>query len=437
MTNILVYNRPPLGFVQRITEVPILAPDGRLIAKEGFDAASGIYYLPSPDLAELEINSEPPSRTEIEIALALIDDLTGDFPFVAGCDRAHAIAFMLLPIVRLTIPGRTPLFRFEAPQPRTGKTLLARVGMRLTCLNISDVSPTRDEEEWRKRITTVLREEPEGVLIDNAASLDSAQLAKLLTDDIWQDRQLGGNETVRYPVRCTLAATLNNPIISREILGRSLRIRLDAKTDRPEQRAKFRHPNLEEYARENRAKLVGALLTLARSASGFDAKAPVLGGYEAFSRRMAAILRSIGVTGFLGDRADDSALSADEAALVVFVEAWAKQFSTREVILAHLLPVAENVDGLSLGRSDNERSKRTALGIFLRAHRGYTVSGWQISDPQANEHPPGASSQRRTSKRRPVQTIWPSKRRDTTSNLRADLADLCRPFSILQERADS
>jgi putative DNA primase/helicase len=126
LTNILVYNRPPLGFVRRITEIPILAPDGRLIAKEGFDAASGIYYLPSPDLAELEINSEPPSRAEIKTALALIEDLTADFPFVAGCDRAHAMAFMLLPIVRLTILGRTPLFRFEAPQPRTGKTLLAR-----------------------------------------------------------------------------------------------------------------------------------------------------------------------------------------------------------------------------------------------------------------------------------------------------------------------
>ena len=105
---------------------------------------------------------------------------------------------------------------------------------------------------------------------------------------------------MRYPVRCTLAATLNNPIISREILGRSLRIRLDAKTDRPEQRAKFRHPNLEEYARENRAKLVGALLTLARAASGFDAKAPVLGGYETFSRRMAVVLRAIGVPDFSG-----------------------------------------------------------------------------------------------------------------------------------------
>ena len=57
------------------------------------------------------------------------------------------------------------------------------------------------------------------------------------------------------------------------------------------------------------------------------------------------------------------------------------------MILADLLPVTENVDGLSLGRSDNGRSKRTALGIFLRAHRGYTVSGWQISDPAGKRTP--------------------------------------------------
>jgi hypothetical protein len=384
--NLLVYHQPPLGFLRRLTEVPVLAPDGRLIATEGFDAASGIYYLPSPELAEVDVDPQPPGAAEIERARALIDDLIADFPFVADCDRAHAYAFMLLPVARLTIEGRVPLFRFEAPQPRTGKTLLMRVLARLTCVAISDMSPTADEEEWRKRITSIMREEPDALLIDNATSLDSAQLAKLLTDDVWEDRQLGGNEQIRLPIRCVFGATLNNPIISREIFSRSLRLRLDARSERPEQRTSFRHPNLEEYARTNRAALVAALVTLARAASGCDAAAPVLGGYEVFSRRMAAILRAIGVAGFLGDRDDDTSLGGADVALVSFVQAWAEAHGTAWVTISQLLPVAQGIEGFDLGRSDNERSQQTALGMFMRHRRGYTVGTWRISEPRKGRH---------------------------------------------------
>ena len=60
------------------------------------------------------------------------------------------------------------------------------------------------------------------------------------------------------------------------------------------------------------------------------------------------------------------------------VETWANLFGTREVILADLLPVAENVDGLSLGVPITNAAKEPRLASFSRAHRGYTVSGWQI-----------------------------------------------------------
>jgi putative DNA primase/helicase len=382
LTNLLVNPRPPLGNMRRLCEVPIVAPDGRLIAKEGFDAASGIYYLPHPDLADIEL-SESPTPSEIEGAVALIDDLLADFPFVEDCDRAHAIAFALVPILRLTIVGRTPLFRFEAPQPRTGKSLLMRTLARLACSEsgISDVSPTADEEEWRKRITGVLRKEPEAFLIDNADSLESAQLKKLLTDDLWEDRQLGSSDTVRYPVQCVFGVSLNNPVISREIMGRSIRVRLDAKSQHPEARGGFRHPNLEEYARENRAALVGALVTIARASSTPDETVACLGGYEQFCRRMSAVLKAAGISGFLGDAHDDSALSGEESALIHFVELWAEEYSTHQKETADLVQVAERVEGIYLGRSDSVRAKSTALGMFLRKHRGATVGHYRIGDP--------------------------------------------------------
>jgi len=105
-------------------------------------------------------------------------------------------------------------------------------------------------------------------------------------------------------------------------------------------------------------------VTLARTATGSNPDAPILGGYEAFCRRMSAILKAIGVSGFLRDRDDLTSLSAAEAALVTFVKAWGEKKNTARVTVSDLLAIAKEVEGLELGRSDNERSQQTALGQY-------------------------------------------------------------------------
>jgi len=384
LKNLMVNSRPPVTFMSRLSEVPILATDGKFIASEGFHKESAVYYLPHPDLRDIDLTNEPPGPAEIEGAVALIDDLLADFPFVEDCDKAHAIAFALLPFMRMTIKGRTPLFRFEAPQPGTGKSLLMRLLASLGCSEISDLSPTREEEEWRKRITAALRESPDAFLIDNADTLESTHLKKLLTDDVWQDRQLGSSERVKHPVQCVFGATLNNPIVSPEIMRRSLRVRIDARTERPELRAPsgFRHPSIEEYAAENRGSLVAAFLTVARASSVSDMTALILGGYEGFCRRMFAVLTAAGIKGFLQDRNDEAALTDEGASFAEFVKAWGRKFSTQPVETINLLQnVALDIEGMNIGKSDNERAQVTALGRLLHRYRGVTVGDWKISDP--------------------------------------------------------
>ena len=105
----------------------------------------------------------------------------------------------------------------------------------------------RDEEEWRKRITAKLRGSPALILIDNLRhELNSGTVAAAITSVAWEDRILGKSETVRLPVRNTWVATGNNPALSDEIARRTVRIRLDAKIDKPWLRepTAFRHPNL-------------------------------------------------------------------------------------------------------------------------------------------------------------------------------------------------
>jgi putative DNA primase/helicase len=378
LRNLIAHPNPPVPLLRRLTETPIATLSG-MITSEGF--TDGVYYLPHPCLSELVLPEPTPEA--ISQARDLIYDLLADFPFQDACDRAHAIAFALLPLIRLTFDGPAPMFRFEAPQARTGKTLLMRLLARIVCTEIAEIPPLRDEEEWRKQLTASLANEPDALLIDNVVELESTSLKKLLTDEIWSARLLGTSETIRVPVRCVIGCTINNPLISREILGRSLRIRLDAKTERPELRSGFRHPHILEYASQERAALVAALATLA--AAGIQASesenTPMLGGFEGFCRRMSAVLNAIGVHGFLADRDDRSALSSDQEAFEAFVHRWGELYGTQKVAIATLLEVANEIEGLSLGRSDSDRARQTALAVLIRRWRGATIGGWQIDEP--------------------------------------------------------
>ena len=398
LLNLLV-GRNKLPILNRMTEIPIFTIGGRLIAREGFDEESGVYYLPLPSLNGLKAIEGTPTPTQLMAALNVFEDLVCDFPFVEDCDFTHALAFALIPLIRLTIQGRTPLFRFEAPSPGTGKSILMKMLSDIGCTKSSGISPTTEDEEWRKRITAALMGNPDAILIDNAQKLESAHLKKLLTDDYWEDRPLNQSAEVRFEVRALFGVSLNNPLLSREMIRRSLRIRLDARQERPEARSGWRHPFIEEYAREHRSELVAALITIAQyglTHAEIDDDLPTLGSYEAFSRKMGAIMKVIDKQGFLGDRQDDSMLSNDEVSASLFIQKWGEKsdlleqgFSVRE-----LIPLAEEIDGFYLGDGKTERGKQTYLGMWLSKRRGMVFGNWQIMDP----------------KKTPTATIWRLKR---------------------------
>lgn len=127
--------------------------------------------------------------------------------------------------------------------------------------DLGTMTQGRDEDEWRKRISTCLREGRAAVMIDNVTrALDSGVLSAALTATLWSDRLLGTLDPLHLPVRCAWVATGNNPELSTEIARRSIRCRLDAKSDRPFQRdpSSFRHPSLREWARDRRGELIAA-----------------------------------------------------------------------------------------------------------------------------------------------------------------------------------
>lgn len=370
--------------VDRIVHAPCFAPDGTLQATPGYHAAGRVLVCLDPDL---QVPTVPlsPSAEHVRDAVALVDELFADFPLCSAADRAAAIALYLLPIVRDMIPGPTPLHLLEAPSAGTGKGLMVSVALTPGVGDaLAVMAQGRDDEEWRKRLTAVLRAGGPAVFIDNlTAPLDSGALAGALTAPVWDDRVLGSSDMGSWRVRCVWVAAGNNPQVSTEIARRAVRIRLDAKQDRPWQReaSSFKHPDLKQWARDNRGRLIAAALTLAQAWIAKGCPAPQvrpLGSYEAWSRVVGGILENAGIPGFL-QNLDDLYERADSegAAWRRFVGTWWDRFQSKATTVADLYPLALELEDLDLGKG-LERSQKTALGMGLKRRQDMVLDGFRI-----------------------------------------------------------
>ena len=381
--DLLADPEPPLPVLRRIVEAPVLGPDGALQTIPGYHPENKTYYDPPPGL---QVPPVPEAPTDADMARArslLLDDLLVDFPFVSDADRAHAVALLLLPLVRDLIPGPTPLHLIEAPTEGSGKGLLAEVcllpayGRRFGALPAG-----RDGDEWRKAITSVLRAGHGAVVIDNIVRpLDSGDLAAALTATTWEDRLLGKTELLRLPVRCVWVATANNPVVSREIMRRCVRIRIDPRVDEPWRREGFKHAPLRAWAETHRGELIWAALTLVQHwlAQGRPpASVRPLGSFEAWAEVLGGILHAAGIPGFL-QNLDEFYREAntETAAWRAFVAAWWEQFAQAPVLARELLPLALEVDGLEV-RGKDEAAQARSLGKKLEKMRDRVIGGYRI-----------------------------------------------------------
>jgi len=377
--DMLAHPDPPLPSLDRIVGCPVFTTDGRLLLNPGYHAEARIYYAPPPGLVIPPV-AEAPTVAEIARARGLfLDDLLVDFPFVGdrkqSPERAHAVALGLLPFARELIPGPTPLHLVEKPRPGTGAGLLVRVLGRIALGRPPAVmAPATNEEEWRKRLTSLLVEGAEIVIIDNLpvrGRLDSASLSAAITSRVFRDRILGLTKTAEVPVRCVWVATGNNPTLSTELARRSVRIRLDAKLDRPWRRKPedFKHPDLDTWVADHPGELIWATLTLIQAwlAAGRPAGRVGFGEFEAWACVMGGILDVAGIPGFLGNLEEFYEVSDTEGAETrTFLSAWWDKYQSTAVGVKELFEIAVGDGvGLNLGRG-NERSQRTRLGSLLR-----------------------------------------------------------------------
>lgn len=378
-----------------VTHTPILRADGSLLARPGYDNATGLLYLPL-DLTMPEV-PESPSAADVARARDLLHVLVCDFRFVSEHDRANYLGMLLTPLVREMVGPPYKLGAIGAPQPGSGKTLLATI-LRLVHGGVFRAEMPEDEAELRKQVTTILETTTGPIVqIDNVAkTLRSSTLAGLLTSAHWDDRRLGGNEMVRVANDRLWVITGNNLSMGGDLPRRALWCTIDPGIPDPHLRTHFAIPNLEVWVREHRGDILHALLTLARTwvVAGRPTTPRAGDGYARWVEAIDGILTTAGVPGQFDDRSSiRQPVGSDDDAWADFLAALHAVFGGNPWTTRQLVDRLETAPGLPMttggptipydvlpgdlaGRSAYGGGLTTSLGRWLMNRDGRWAGGY-------------------------------------------------------------
>ena len=371
--------KPPLPELKKVTSIPVITADGRLVQDFGYDESSQIYRTRDVSLGNTKFGTGKNFATAQEAVKFIFDECLVDFPFGSKQDSAHALALMLHDFARNLFGGVSPLFLLDKPLAGSGASLLS---MTLLYPSLGCEVPmkvfSKSEEERRKQITTHLYSGGGPYVLDNMSGdkIDSDVLAAVLTSVTYSDRLLGGNTAPKLPNLGPWVATGNNPGFSGQLNRRFVEVRLVPKTETPHLRDGFRHYPLMPWVKENRALLIDACITIVMAyveAGRPSWEGTPLGSFEEFSKVMGGILQNAGVEGFMSDMAlQRDSLDAENSQLHDFVDIWWEEFGEKQVPVKDLMALAAKHDldvqdhwvepGL---RTESTRSESTKAGNYI------------------------------------------------------------------------
>jgi hypothetical protein len=362
---------PPLD---SITQCPILRSDGSILETAGYDPVTRLYYAPEPDLRMAPIPDDV-TPDDIATALAWVQKCIGEFPYADESSYANTLAALMTPVIKPAINAPAPLGLFDAPQAGTGKSLLCDVASIIATGSAAKMySAPKDEDEWRKVITTALLAGGALVVFDNITRpLESGDLCSVLTASTWADRRMKTHSEIALPVTCSFFATGNNIRLAGDMPRRCYRIRLDAKTSQPFMRTgprdgqEFAIADLKVWTKTHRGELLWALLTLARlwyAAGKPKASVQKLGSFEEWTSTIGGILENAGIKGFLQNTEAMYQESDDETA------EWERFLLTVDgVVHGDVFTIGDLVEHLN-GKTWNDetsRSEPSAHSVVLKS----------------------------------------------------------------------
>jgi hypothetical protein len=299
-----VGQRERLPAIRLFSHNPIYTEDWRLVSP-GFDPQSGFYYA-GPQI-------EPVEGTKH------LDALLRDFCWKKPTDRTNYIGILLTGLLVSRFIGSKPAALFNGNQPELGKSVLAQI---LAILrdghHVETASYNANDEEFEKRLGTIVRRGVTTIIIDNAKArgrnpkIDSACLERSITDPILSFRLLGFSQEIRAENSHLFCITANSPDVSRDLITRCVVINLHHEGD-PTKRS-FSMDDPEAYVQTHRLQLLGELVNMVErwKASGMPlAKVQTRFNKKGWGNIIGGILEANGEPDFM-DNADDAASEMDE-----------------------------------------------------------------------------------------------------------------------------
>lgn len=345
--NKFVRNAPPLEFAKHysargqwklrvlngIVEAPTLRPDGTVIAKPGYDDATGIYFAPGG--VKFPPVPDKPTRKQAREALSLLKDVLNDFPFVPddedeplgapSASRSVALSAILTAICRKAL-RTAPAHAFSATTMGTGKSLLCdTVAMIATGREATATSHGKTEEELNKRLFSMLLKGDPVVVIDNIEDpVRSDEFCTVLTAETWQSRILGLSKTGVVPTNVLFLLNGNGLSFEGDIRTRVIMCGQDARMEDPGERTFDR--DLRKYVPAERARLAVAALTVLRAfvvagRSGLD-EFPPFGRFEDWSDLVRGALIWLGEPDPCATREAIDAIDPERDKLSALLRAW-------------------------------------------------------------------------------------------------------------------
>ena len=239
-----------------LLEIPTITPAGMNMSKKGYNEVTGLYCNFNDKLVK-KLATKATHQDGIDAARFLFTHLFIDFPFKDDLSRDAALA-MLLTAFQRKFMTNAPGFMITATTQASGKNTLADV-----CFRVAYGKPaaaanwTTNQDEMGKYLLSILKEGHSGICFDNlphSSLLDGDQLAKVLTEELYQGRVLGSNKTCTATTDALVVLTGNQLRAVNDMRSRLVPIHLEPQVDNPEER-KFFHQDITSWVKADRHRL--------------------------------------------------------------------------------------------------------------------------------------------------------------------------------------
>lgn len=377
---------PGIRRLNGISDIPILRPDGTIWQTRGYDPKTGVVYRPRGKFPTV------PDDVTIDDADAAVDyilDIVCNFKFQSPEHKAAWLAGFITAHVRFAFDGPSPLFMFDANDAGAGKSLLVQIiGESALGGQMPTDGYTRDEEEMRKKITSLALSGDTTFHLDNVTGeFGDGTIDRALTSTMWADRLLATNKNVKLPLNATWFATGNNVSIAGDTTRRTVYCRLEMMKDRTRDNGEdepFKYPKLIEHVRSVRPKVVAAALTVVKAyinAGRPKQKFKPMPSFEGWSDLVPSALVWVGQPDPCLTRARLAETSdTSRANLAELIAAWREYNLGNGVVISELLERLYPAERRYAPTGADAVRMRAAIEQFIGAPAGKTPSARLVAN---------------------------------------------------------